>query len=364
MEDQSSTEQKPQAINQPIHAPEPSPSVESKKPTAKRKLMLIASLLFVGLVAVAAILYFTVYGRTDASALYTEALKHSVSRSQTDEVYGSFDVDAGDSIVSGELIGDVQGENGRMRATMEVDSYSDEVPISMTAEMIIIAEGSKSEQYMRYRSLSSSDVEYRDAVESYYAPVMDSWVAIEDTEDETEDEPMSFEEDGALAGMDALGIFLPLTGLSAEDQDVYLNAIEKYQLYSVDKTIESSRIKGIEARKLRVTVAKDVFKEFESEIAEALSDEAGYRKSDGLFVDQLFGNDDKLIADVYLDTAEPRIVGVEFAVKFDEPIHETTFDTTLETVKVSMLVQYDRSLTIEAPAKTITEDEMSALLGE
>lgn len=336
------------------------PAADTKKGSPK-KVPLIVLAVLVGLAGLGAAAYMLFFKQPTAQQLYRQSLENAVSV-QSQDLFGSFDIDSGDTKVTGEFVGDLGGSESRLRADLSVSSESNGVPVSVAAEMISIGENDKSENYVRYKSVTSSNALYKPEIESYFAPTLNTWVKLAESSSETTT-PTSFTDDGALAAFDALGIFAPVAQLSEADQQVFLSAVDKYNIYQVDEAIESTRYKGIEARKIKVHINKDAFTELEKELSEALSDEAEFEQYETAYVDQLFGKDNKLSADVYLSAKSATIIGVSMEVDLDVPIQESTFDTILDKINASVLIEYNRQATIEAPADTITEEMFNALLG-
>lgn len=334
--------------------------------TKKRKFIKLALISTVILIAIAGAIaaYLLYFKQPTSTELYRKSIENAISI-KSDELYGSFDVSSDSTKMRGEFIGSPNSNEGRLRADLDVSFEQDDVPLDLSAEMIIIGKEDEnkkdaSEGYLKYNSLTTSNAEFKQNVEDYFSPVINKWVKLDNDNDE--DKPTSFEEDGALAAFDTLGVFLPITKLSESDQKIFLDAIDKYNLYQVSDKIENERFKGIESRKVRVSVKKDALLEFEKEVSETLSDDADFEKFDVKFVDQLFGKDNEFSADVYFDLDEPKIIGASIEIDLDEPVKEAEFNTSVDKVSTSILIEYDRKLTIEAPKGTITQTEMSTLL--
>lgn len=341
-------------------------SINSTK-TRKRKfvkLVLISAVILIAITgAIAA--YLLYFKQPTPTELYRKSIENAIS-TQSDEIYGSFDVSSDSTKMRGEFIGSPNSDKGKFRADLDVSFDQDGVPLDLSAEMIIIGKEGKnkkdaSEGYLKYNSLTTSKTEYKQNVEDYFSPVINKWVKLDN--DSKDDKPTNFEEDGPLAAFDTLGIFLPITKLSESDQKIFLDAIDKYNLYQVGDEIDKEKFKGIESRKIRVSVKKDALLEFEKEVSEKLSDDAGFEKFDAKFVDRLFGKDNEFSADVYFDLEESKIIGADIEIDLDKPIKEAEFNTSVDEVSTSILIEYDRKLNIEAPKGAITQSEMSALLG-
>ena len=300
--------------------------------------------------------------RKTADQVYMNALERALT-TQEKEPYGTFDLNSGDIQMRGEFKGDVAGESGDIRGDFDINFELDGIPIQTSIEIIGI-EGETSESYLRYKSLTSDDAEYGDAVEEYFNPVLGKWLKADEDDTDDEDSPWNLEEDGPIGVFGALGIFFPLSNLSDADREIYLGAIEKYNLYDVDSAIESQRFKGIETRAITVSVKEDAFVEFDKEMSERLSADANFERSDTAFIDDMFGKNNTLTAQIYLDTEEDRIIGIEQVIELNRTITETEFDTSFDKVKYSLLVDYDRPLSIEAPKDYLTEDQFDALLSQ
>src|SRR5690606_23473492 len=221
-------------------------------------------------------------------------------------------------------------------------SSTEGIPLSITAEAIGIEEGDVSESYFRYKSVVSSDPEYGQSLENYFSPAIDKWVKADDDASEDEEEPSSFIDQGAMAAFDAIAIFAPITHLSDADREIFFATVDKYNLYQVGEEIENARFKGVEARKVRVSVQEDAFTEFEREASEALSDEANYRKFDSTYTNHLFGKTNSLAADVYIHPETANIIGVDLRIDLSEPIDENAYGTKLDKINTSLLIEYDR----------------------
>lgn len=220
--------------------------------------------------------------------------------------------------------------------------------------------GEQSEQYMRYKSVTSSDQSVNAAVAAIFKPTLDKWVKAEPSDD---DSASTFETEGALASMDIFDIFAPVAALSQPDQSAYLQAVDKYELYSVNKQITPTRYKGVAARQIRVSINKDALLEFDSEVSQSLSKAANYQRLDSQFVDEFFAGKDTYAANVYINNAN-KIIGVALDIDLKQPVTEQSFSSKVDKVSASMLFEYDRPYTITEPAGAISEDEFNNLLGQ
>ena len=295
-----------------------------------------------------------------AKDLYREALANALSVDQ--KISGSFNVDSGATKFKGDFSGSPSGNDARVRGTMDISSDARGLPLSMSAELVGIGKGTKDkvDKYLRFTAVTTSRSAYKQKVQETFAPVLNKWVKMND--DSSPDEPSTLEKDGAGAALDLLDFYAPLVSLSDSDKDIFLSSVDRNNLYEVADGIEKTQYKGVEARKVRVSVNKDALLKVEDEVAAAISKESNFEASDPQFIDEVFGKRGKLTANVYLSPDSAKIIGVEIHLDLDKPIDETQFDTTLDKITTSILVNYDRELAIIPPDSFITEDEMNALM--
>lgn len=326
-----------------------------------KKLIITVSTVLL-LAAASAALYYFVLRPPTASELYRTSITKAISIDAKTQPYLSFDIRAGDQTYKGQAKGDIAGDNSMVSLDFDVKTTSDDVSMQLRAQAITIAtKGKPDEGYVRYTSISSPDESYAQYIDDYFRASNDKWVKMSDTNNE--DKPTSFEDDGPIAVFDFVGVFTPIFSLNAGDREIFLKAIEKYHLYTLSETIEQSQFRGIQVRKLQVSIRKDDFMEFEKEVSQSLSKEADFTRLDDDFVDQAFGADNQLRADVYIDAKKPVIVGVDMNVKLLKPVTENTFQTTIGTISTSVLIDNSRNFTVEAPKDYISQDQYNALLG-
>lgn len=293
--------------------------------------------------------------------LYRQALAAAVDFPSTEEISGSFDVDSGDTRFKGEFIASPGNwDKGNIRGEVEIKSSIEGIPVIMAAELIAIEDGDRPDGYVKYMSVTSPDIAYKQQVEDFFAPALDKWTKMADDGDE--DDGDGFDEDGAMAAMSLVDIFFPVSTLSSADREVFLSAVDSNDLYQVGEDIETTQYQGAAARKITVTIDKDTLLACDREINEAISEDADFESLDTDFIDQVFGDSDSLSADVYLSQDAASIIGVSLNLKLDPPIDETVFDTTLKKIKVNISILEDGQLTIEAPSSFITEKELDALM--
>lgn len=327
----------------------------------KRNLFVVGGISIITIV-VAVVVYFIFIMQPTSSELYRTAITKAINV-KSESAYVSFDIDSGNSKLKGEFVGDLSGDNVRMRADIDVKTFSNGIPLTISAELIGISRDEKTDAYVRYKSVSTTDTKYAATIVNYFAPVIGKWENTSKGDKEEKKIPTTFESDGGVAIFNAIGIFAPISSLSDTDQKVYLSALDKYNIFNVDKEIEKAQFKGIDSRKLEVSVKKDAFTEFEKEVSQSLSAEAKYDRLDSKFVDQLFGKNDILRATVSVDN-KGNIIGVEVKVDLEAAVTETSFNTTINSVEASVLVEYGRKMTIEAPKDAISEKEYNSLLGQ
>jgi hypothetical protein len=76
----------------------------------------------------------------------------------------------------------------------------------------------------------------------------------------------------------------------------------------------------------------------------------------------VFGKSNEVSADVYLSPDNATIVGAELNLNLDTPVRETDFDTMLDKISTSILVDYNRDLTLNRPESFITEKELETIM--
>lgn len=351
------------------YQPQPTPTIFSSDPqftpqiepkNNRKKIALLALIVVVIISALTAAIL--LLQKPSSKDIYLSAVSDAVSR-DSGELYGSFDVDSENTNFSGELLGDLQSKERRLRADISVSSVLDgTVPMSLKGELIAIEENEISEGYLKYESVTSSNSTYRQNLEGYFAPVINKWIKLGEKKIEKGERSVTFEEDGALAAFELTSVFAPVAGLNKNDQEVFITAVKEYSLYEIDETIENTRIKGMDARKVKVSIQKDVFLDFEKEVNRNLSEDAEFQVFDSEFVDQVFGSDDMVTADVYLSEDEAVIIGVEYDIDLDEPVIESSFETRVERISVSFFIEYNQDTTIDKPKNAITTEQMGQLL--
>jgi hypothetical protein len=301
--------------------------------------------------------YYYVSNKQSPEETYKQALSDAVSMNN-DQLYGSFDIKSENTKFKGEIEGDINGKNGKARGDLVVDGKQDDVPITVDAELIVI-ETDKSEAYVKYNSVTSKDAQYNANVVSYFEPALNKWVKFTNEEEE---KPTSFEEDGALASLDATAIFMPFTNLNEADKAKYVEVLNKYTVYTVEENIEDTQFKGLDARKFTVSVNKQAYEEFERELDSVLSTDSEFERLDSKFIDQLFGKDSILSANVYLKPKQAMIIGSEIAINLDDAVTETTFGSTVDKIDISVLIEDNRKANISVPSSSISEEEFQNLL--
>lgn len=322
----------------------------------KTIIIALSALLFsAGLILV----YVNFFRQPSAESLYKESIEEAL-RAGDQDIFVSFHIDSKNAKYrgNGQLVSST--DEIKVRANMDVSAEFDGIPAQIVAEMISI-EGDSQDSYLRYKSVDSDGSEFSDLLVDYFKPALNKWVRISADE---EDGPVSFEEQGALATMSVANIFMPFGELDQDGQDSFLDLADKYNLYIVDEEVESTTFKGVNARKVSVSIEKDPFIEFQNELESQLSSDNEFEKFKTAFIDDLFGSNDKLSADVYVDAESAQIVGLELDIEVDESVEHTAFNVAVGRVKASFLIDRSRSSSIEAPSNYITEDEFNALLDE
>lgn len=322
-----------------------------------KKLIVGLSILLVVVGVMGGGYYYYLTNKQTPEEIYKQALTNAVSVNG-DQFYGSFDINSENTKFKGEIEGDINGKNGKARGDLVVDGKQEDVPITTEAELIVV-EGDKSESYVKYNSVTSKNAEYNANVVAYFEPVLNQWVKF--TNDD-EDKPTSFEEDGALASLDATAIFMPFTDLNDTDKAKYIEVLNKYSVYTVDEKVEDTQFKGIDSRKFVVSVNKQAYEEFERELDSVLSSESEFERLDSKFIDLLFGRDNTLSANVYLKSKEAVIIGSEIAINLDEAVTESSFGSTVDKVDISVLLEENRKANITIPTTIMSEEEFQNLL--
>lgn len=287
--------------------------------------------------------------------LFREALANALSVDENN-LSGNFEVDGGAEKLKGEFSGT------RMRGNMEINGSMDGVPVSMSMDAIFIGTGTKDkvEEFAKITSLTTSNSLYRQDLQSYFAPAINKWVKSND--DGTPDEPTTFEMDGAFAALNLIDWYAPLVSLSDSDKNIFLTSVDKNNLYEVGNNIEKTQYKGVEARKIQVSINRDALVKVDKEVSDTISKESGFRPSDSKFIDEAFGKNSKLSADVYLATDSARIIGVTVHINFDKPITDSETEAVLYEITASVLVYYKQGPAINPPDSFMTEAEMDALM--
>lgn len=293
--------------------------------------------------------------------LFRQALANSLSV-DSKNLSGSIDVDSGSTKFKGEFSGSPAGNNARMKASLDVNSSMNGVPVSMSAEEIAIGTGvnDKNDVYMRFTSVTTSDSSRRQALEAVFAPVINKWVKT--TIGNGSDKPTTFENEGPLAALDLLGFYAPLVSLNDSDKNIFLSSVDKNNVYTVEGGVEQAQYNGAPARKIKVVVDKNAIMNVDKEVSASISKSANYKSSDVSFLGEVFGKSGKLTACVYLSPDAAKIIGVEINLDLDTPIEDNTFHTTLDKIKVSASINYSPGPAIAAPDSYMTEQEMDALM--
>ncbi|MHB8858150.1 MAG: hypothetical protein ACYC6Z_01500 [Thermoleophilia bacterium] len=291
--------------------------------------------------------------------LFRQALANTLSAASKD-VSGSFDIDSGAVKLNAKFAGPASGKNGRLQADMEVNSVMQGVPVTMAMQIIAIENQGKSDEYAMFKNVSSSESSYKQKIESYFAPAIGKWTKMAGTDHQNQ--PSTFAKDGPLAVSDLLSVFDPLYSLNEDDQKIFLSSVDKNNLYVVDETIENTQFKGLDARRIRVSINKDAFVNVDKEVSGAVSNASDWKTSDPKYADQVFGKNKTFSADVYLDPNDAIIIGVSLVVDLADPITESAFNTTMSKITASILVDYNRTISIEAPGKFYSQQEMDALM--
>ena len=141
-----------------------------------------------------------------------------------------------------------------------------------------------------------------------------------------------------------------------------MNAVDKNGVYESGNNVQVTQFNGVNARKITVSVNKDALMKVDNELSQTLSKDADYKKTPVRFMDQLFGKSDRLSADIYLAPDKPVIIGAVLQVDLDRPVTETEFDTTIDKIRTSLFIDYNRDLVIKAPESSITEQQFDALM--
>jgi hypothetical protein len=275
----------------------------------------------------------------------------------------SFNVDSDAAKLRGEASGNLAGTSGKTRMDMDITSETDSGPMTTAVEVMSLVEEEKTDYYFRYKNVSAKDPLASQQLSAYFKPVLGKWIRTDVTEEE-ENRTASFQEDGASAMLEALAMYAPVASLNDKDRQTYLAAINKYGLYQVENQIENTRFRGIEARKLLVSINKETLIEFERELSSTMSEESRFQRSDTQFIDQLFAGQPTLTSEVYVAPNTDQLVGVAMNVDLQEPVMESSFNSVVDKLSASMLLDYGRKLNVTAPQQSITEAEFEALLGD
>lgn len=358
----------------------PPPVLASPQPAGnnKKKLILVGLFIFL-VIGAAAASYFLFATDKDqkqqsaqqsqqqkqqsASELYRQSVESALSM-QGDELRGSFVVDSPDAQLKGELFGDLRTGDARMRVDFDMKGTIEDVALSAATEMIVIEKGDLVENYVKYKSVTSPNREFNQALKDQFAPVVGKW--FKQATDDKDDNPTSFEDNGVVAAFSAVNIFAPFQAppYGEADKKVFLSALDSYSPYQISGEAQETVFKNNQARKIVVTGRKDAFRKFDQELKDKLSKEADYKGFEAAFIDQLFGVDNELEADVYLSSDSAQIIGVNLKIDLDEPIEDPAFNSVIDKVSVSFLLEPNSTFTIEAPKDAMTEAQMQRLLSQ
>lgn len=292
-----------------------------------------------------------------AKQLYRQALAKAVSIHGS-KTSGKVEVDSDATKFNGQFTG--TAGNQRVQGNMDVDMNVRGIPVSISADMIAIGTGKTNQEdlYMKFANISASGV-HKQQLEAVFAPVLNKWVK---TNDDKPDKPTTFENSGELATLDIVSWFLPLESLSDSDRNVFLSSIDRHDLYNVADGVENAQFQGVAARKIKVSIKKDVFAQVDMEIGAAISPASGYKTTDLTFIDEVFGKGGVVSADVYLSSDSQSIIGATVQLKLDKPVKDNSFNTSFNEVSGSMFVDYSQGLTISPPDNFISQAQMDALM--
>lgn len=339
-----------------------------EKQTKKGKTAKIVTIISISILAIVAtvVIYLLYFKQPTPTELYRQSIINAISN-QSETLYSSIEIESDGTKLQGEsILRPDQGDN-RFKVSLDQSYEFHTIPVNSSTEVIVISKenGDKKddlshvETYTKLKSITSPDTEYKQGIEDLYLPLINKWVKSDGAKHK--DNIMSLETSGALAVASVMELFLPVSPMDENDQKIFIETIDKYNLYQVGNDIQREQFKGIDARKVNVSVNKDAYLELIKELSERLSDGDDFKKPNQKLIDDLFGQDNQLSADVYFDLKQPKIIGAHADIVLDEAVTETKYNTKIQQISFTVMIEHGRELTIETPEGAIDESEVISL---
>lgn len=339
---------------QPTFQPPTQPTVPQLKPR-KKKLPWFLAALGVALISAAVLVYLFVL-KVDPATLYREALVNSIS--QNDDIRGTFEVESDNVKFDGKFGSSPKALHSKIAGTITAEEGESSTSI---IEIMGLQQKDKIESYLNFRSIGAANVEDQ-ILADVYKPIVGKWAKFSGTSSDVKSP--SFEDHSFLAALDILGVFTGFGAIDQKEQQAYVSALDQFKPFAVDKKVEKAKFKGQDARKLKVTINKETFKKFDEAAAKGINNKDVYQEFEDDFIDDFFGNNSDLTADVYLDTKKSIVVGVELNLKLKDEITDSYSSTPIKDIKATVSLQPGKETEIKAPESFISEEEFRRLLEE
>ena len=349
-------------LNQQSFYVEENVKAENKKKILRKVLAIVLPLFLFFILSGGGLgAYFLFVKSPSPEKLLKETLKEAMS-TDVKNVYLSLDINAINEKYTGELKGDISGEESKMKFELGAKTYFDlakQEPVDIKLEVIEKRDKEDEDGHMRFTSISSPVREVDYYTKYIFGGVIEKWIEFDYTEaaDTNTDNIPSFREEGGLASLYLIDPIIPMGNYNEKDQKNFFDLAEKYNLYKTSEEVEESLFKGIDARKIDITISKDSLKELQNEAKQTLPEESGYQTLDSSLLDEIFGASNEMVVELYVKKDKPKLIGINYQINLSQPIEAGIFQASIQKITTNIFIEYDRELILDMPQSYLTEEE-------